>query len=533
LDTGKLLAHGAKLSDKLAIRNAIDVFRDRWCHIIEDALAEQFSQETYKKLYWLITTEANVLKRVINEISIIYKEAPERMVYVEREEAGEEGTELVKADDEAYEHACDQTRKNVVMKQVNRYTNLNNHTLVQVSVNKRTKKLDWELITFDNCEVYTSSKDWRHITAVKVYAGIRLPVEYGLQAKDAKKIVDEGNTADLWKVTNNRYTNEYTTAYVWVAGDVDGEDVENSGIICDDKIKVLEAGKVYRLRASETEETIVEVTDNPYKDSDGRTVLPFVVFDKSYPVGTRFNFSDGNDLIDLNINVAISMVLLNQLVKYQSFKQPVITTTKPEELPRPLRLDPAAALVLGIGRDGAAPTATTLDLEGNALAFFDLIKQRILLTLGNYGISPENFTMSATPQSGFALKISNMGKLEIRQDQVDMYRMAEKELFDVERTVWNTWAPMLGEDIIDTKAEFAIDFAELDYPQSTAEWIQEKGFNLSHNLISELDMIRESNPDMTEEMAEAKYAENKATNQRNGAIGVKLQPLGAAVGEES
>ena len=505
-------------SDKQAIQNIIDIYRDAWDYIISDALAAQFSPETYKNLYWLTTKELNIVKRVTNTLSMIYKSAPKRYVYTEREEDTENGVESVKVDDDAYLDAIDETRKNVVLKQVNRYTNLCNHTIVKICI--RGDKLDHDLMLFNNAEVYTDSKDWTKIQAVKYYCGLKLPssVVRRQQVTPGKVVIKTDVNEHAWVYSSGRLTLDYQDAVLYVK-----DDLVNDGQILNGEIKTLKGGKIYRLKADHGGETIVSEDDNLLREDDGSVMLPFVIFDKVFPVDKRFDFDQGNDLIDLNINVAIMMVLLNQVIKYQSFKQPVIITTDRKQIPNPLRLDPAAAIVLESSQRGET-SASTIDLEVDIESRLRVIERRILQVLSGYGISPENFTLSASAQSGLAMQISNQGKAEMREDQIDMYRMAENRMFEIERQVWNTFLPA-GKKAIDVKAEFAVDFAELEYPKSGQEWAQEKAFLLSRNAISEIDLIKESNPDITDEMAKAKHAENKAINRVSSAT---LAPLGVA-----
>ena len=114
------------------------------------------------------------------------------------------------------------------------------------------------------------------------------------------------------------------------------------------------------------------------------------------------------------------------------------------------------------------------------------LQDRIVYVLVGYGISPQNFTMSASPSSGFALKISNIGKLEARQNQMPLYRKNEQKIFHIERTIWNYHN--LSKPI-DMASSLIADFIEPNYPKSPDEQIKEDEFNLMHNITTEIDLL--------------------------------------------
>lgn len=488
---------------KQAVQNKIDIYRDNWDYIIEEELALQFSPDTYKNLFWLKTKELNILKRVVNELSLVYKTPPIRIAYTEN---GEE-----EVPDANYELATKDTNKNESLKACNRYTNLVNHSAIHISY--RNNKLDYQLYNFNNIEVFYSANDWTRIVAVKYYVGLSLPIARGgLQTSDPKKIERLGGTTDMVSIYK---TQDYDIAYIWTAEDIDDKD---NKILINDDIPYLQAGMIYTVKPSPGRgyETIIDEQPNTLTYPDGRVMLPFVIFDRIYPVDQRFDFTSGNDLVDLNLNVAIFMVLLNQLMKLQSFKQGVITGADPDSLPKPLFTDPQQWIALQPGRDGNVVDAKLLDLQANIEAFYKAIIDRVQNVLSGYGVSPQNFTMSATPSSGYALTISNMGKLEAREDQIDMYRAREKEIFEIERAVWNQNRPPV--EWIDVKSEFRVDFPEPSYPRTPQEESAYYSMYKLYNAITDIDVIMEYNPDLSPEEAEELYKKNKAINAKTMAL---------------
>lgn len=505
---------GTITATKQAVQNLIDIFKDNWYYIIRDELKDQVSLETYGKYKWLITQEINVLKRVVKDLSVIYKEPPERKAVIKTD--GEKGKldpdtgitaepKIIKNEDENYNLSQEDTNKDMVMQRLNQLTNLVNHTLLKITFRK--EKLDYDVINFNNAEIFSADEDWMEIIAVKHYFGLELPT---LDRREPFIKLSSGEGVPISPIQI------YREAKLWVAKDIPKKEilVANDG---DDE--VLQGGFIYTIKPLEDIEVIIDTQPIPYRNKDGEFVLPFVLFSKEYPFEKLLDFTTGNDLRDLNINVAILMIWLNTLEKYQSFKQIVFNTDDPDKIPNNFAMGPADALINPTKEGGG--DVQVLDLQTDIKSKFQVIKERIQTVLAGYGISPENFTMSASPQSGFSLKISNIGKIESRESQVPMYRFSENEVFDKEKIIWNVHNP--GKKISDD-AKFQIDFAELLFPKSPDEKVKEFNFLQLHNAKTDIDLIRTLNPDLSEEEAREELAKNKIINEANKPV-IGLSPI--------
>jgi hypothetical protein len=521
---------GHCLTIKYAVQNLIDIFKDRWEYIIREELRRQVSEESYAKQKWLITQELNILKRVVKELSLVYKKPAERkaVVPMDEEVEGEDGEEVSRDErvDENYEESQKETNKDFVLQNINKYTNLVNHTVLKV--NYRDNKLDYEQLNFNNIEVYTHPDDWMHIIGYKYYYGYQFPSgSYYCSNPYKEPSLRLSDTEGLALSP----VQTYSYAQLWLSEDADESVL--SEMLQNDDLTHLEGGYVYTVKPVGEIETIVDKREIPYKKTVTRndpltnksktietTVLPFVLYSKSYPVDELLDFSTGNDVRDLNVNVAILMIWVNQLAKFQSFKQIVFNTDNPEKIPDGMRVGPDD-IMINPTKEGDG-SVQVLDLQTKILDQFKLIKERIMTVLAGYGISPENFSMSASPQSGFALKISNIGKLEARENQIPGYAYSEKELFDIERTVWNYHRP---KEKISEESELVVDFAEVTFPKSSKEKAEEFNFLQAHNVVTEIDLIKSKNPDLTNEQALKLYMKNKAFNDANRPEPVQMNPI--------
>ena len=61
-----------------AANDRLSIYHDDWEEILEQMLSEQFHPENYKNIRIAKNTSQNIVKKVVNEISILYKDAPVR-----------------------------------------------------------------------------------------------------------------------------------------------------------------------------------------------------------------------------------------------------------------------------------------------------------------------------------------------------------------------------------------------------------------------------------------------------------------------
>ena len=491
----KLIKEQSNNAVKISVQELIDIYQDNWSHLIEQELRDQFTQKTYDKIKWLVTQELNLLKRWVNDTSMIYKKPAVRKAVRPVKEEGAEP-----AEDPQYAEMEQESNIDAIMPMVNKYTNLTNHVLLKPVW--RGGKMEYDIILFNNGEVFSHPDDWKKIIAVKYYAGLSLPVDYIYPGEgDVTKVgVNKGAKRDQF----GQLWSEYKRAFLYTLEDVTLGHLED-GVWVEE---TAEKGFIYTIEQKGKEEKIIDTQENPYRDEKGNVVLPFVLFSKEEAVDKLLNFTSGNDLRDANMNLAVNLTHLNSLLKFQSYKQAYIITDNKTRIPKEMMLDPMMMLLIksaeGKGQVGV------LDLQADIKATWETIKERITTVLAQQGISPQNYELSGTPQSGFALKINNQGKMEAREAQLPHYRKKEKELFELSRVVYNYHNP---NEQIPMDMEFQFDPAEIKFPMTQEETQNEFTFRKQYNAATAIDLIRSINPDLTEEQAREVYIKNKEFNQ--------------------
>jgi hypothetical protein len=265
-----------------AALNKLDLYKDDYEDIVRAAMKAQFHPENYKRLLYHVNQSQNVLKRVINEISMIYKAPAQRGLFTAS------GSEL---ESERYTEIQAETKLARKMRKVNRYTNLLNETLIFVTV--RGGKIAYDLLTPNLVTVIQSDDDPTRARAI-VYR------------------VDLVNTLGE---TEPRY-------YYW--------DEQGTHSILDKNF---------------VERVPIYTPDNyPYRTAEGLPVMPFVTIHRNDPDGTFWDQDTGNDLYNSTVLLGVKMTQFDYYYKVASFKQLYVRSE--EDVPMGQILDPLTAFVV-------------------------------------------------------------------------------------------------------------------------------------------------------------------------------------------
>lgn len=475
---------------KIYVANLKDVLNDNWDYIIDQELAYQFSATAYSRMYELKTKEINILKEVISRTALVYKTKPERNVIINEREIESENDVIEKEAeyDETYNEVVNQDLLNVLLKRVNFLTEGLNHVLLQVVYDEG--ELKYNVHTFDNCEIFTDDEDYRKIRAIKYYVGLELPNYYDVNT-DYNGKADPYSSSKIMK--QGGVFERYQYSYVYY--------VENDGTIW-----------VHKYKFQNGEE--IEVVDDEfpkqslYANEEGKYILPFVLFSSEYQTDSILNFTGNDDLLDATINTALNITHLNELLKYQSHLQGVIRTSDKDKFGKNLKIGAGNFLVIEAGDTGEG--VDVLNMQANFEMLWKVIKERIQTVMMNRGVKMY-FDGGGQALSGYALKMSMIDLLEKRQNDIDIYRFYEQELFSVIKSVWNFHNEKKIKD-----GKFNIDFGEIEFERSVGEEIQEWEFEFRNNISSPIDYLMYKNPDLTPEMAEQIYRDKIKKNKKIG-----------------
>jgi hypothetical protein len=120
-----------------AANERLSIFNDDWVDILETMMADQFNPENWKNIKMAINTSQNIVKKVVGEISIIYKDAPVRNI----------GENEILSDIYSYLNIDE------FMKRVNKYGTLLNDVLIRVGWDAYLEQITLDLHTPANTSV--------------------------------------------------------------------------------------------------------------------------------------------------------------------------------------------------------------------------------------------------------------------------------------------------------------------------------------------------------------------------------------------
>ena len=428
--------------------NRLSIYNDAWLDILDAEMDNQFNEKTRGDVKQMPAIDQNVLKRIVNEVSVVYQSPANRAFIIGEGDTAKE--------DENYNDLMNAIPINLTMEKTNRMTNLINESLIYIV--PRNDRIEYDILTSDLVEVYQNPENSKDVEAICF----------------TQTLVDTKGTATIYYI------------YWDVAGkhlkfDADFEPVSIEGNPND---------------------------ENPYKDPNnkGRTILPFVIFHKDFPINTVWNPTLGGDVVSNTKQVGVLLTYLNYLYKTQSFKQKYFTGVNVKDVLKDLVNDPLWNIVIN-SPDGKVGV---LDYQVAIDTLWEIIMAKIGAVANNYGMSLDNFKLVGAPESGYALKIKNLPLEKIVEGQIKLYRWHEKDLAEKTRIINNY---QFKNAKINEKAVFKIDFAEPVYPENPEDTRKQWTFDIQMGAKSAADYSIAVNPDLkSEKEAIESIKKNMKTN---------------------
>jgi hypothetical protein len=241
-------------------------------------------------------------------------------------------------------------------------------------------------------------------------------------------------------------------------------------------------------------------------------LIPFIELRKNLPVEEYWPTGE-IDLVQANQAINVLINNLNYAIHFQSFDQPWAKGVRKEDVDNGM-------LKMGVNKILASTDQGTdfglLGFSPKISETIDAIKGKIEMIAQRNNINI-GWSMSGDVQSGFALLIKNIDLMEARQEDVDYAEMQEQRIYDVIRVQVEYFK--LTYKLPDVNV--LVNFQEIDFPVNYKESIDQKEWELKHNIISEIDLIQ-SKHQVDEAEARRIWESNKRINQRFGNFGESL-----------
>ena len=230
----------------------------------------------------------------------------------------------------------------------------------------------------------------------------------------------------------------------------------------------------------------------------GYGVLPFMFTHRENQLDSFF-VDGADDIMSCNEHVNITMTELQLGLRFQMFGQPYVTGLQADKRLERAGSDTILDLPEGSIYDIVSPDA---DLQ----SVIETVKFQVDLVAQNNHLYVQFAQDGGEVPSGIALKIKDLERFEDYQDDIELWKMYEHELYKVEREI----AAYNG---ISLPESLKLDFNEPEYPKTMQDQILWDNHRLQNNLITRPKLMVEYNDDLSLAEAERIVAENESVNQ--------------------
>ena len=226
----------------------------------------------------------------------------------------------------------------------------------------------------------------------------------------------------------------------------------------------------------------------------GYGIIPFLFTHKEDQIDSFF-VEGANDIVNCNEHVNIKLTEVALGLRFQMFGQPWVSGMYGDKRLERAGSDTILDLPEGSTFGIAAP-------EGDINAVIESVKFQLDLVAQNNHLYVQFAQDGGETPSGIALKIKDLERFEDYQDDLDLYRMYEHDLYYIEKKIalYNN---------IKLPEELKIDFKEPEYPKTVQDQILLDEHRLKHHMIDEVGLLMEHNKDLSRPEAEALIQSNK------------------------
>ena len=229
-------------------------------------------------------------------------------------------------------------------------------------------------------------------------------------------------------------------------------------------------------------------------------IFPFIFFHREEQIDSFF-VEGANDIISANEHINITMTEMQLGLRYQMFGQPVASGVMADQ-----NLARAGSNeILMLGDNGKFEIVSP---QGNIDAVIENIKLQLeLVALNNHLYITFSDTGGEVP-SGIALKIKDVERMEDYQDDKELFRAFEHDLYKLEHEIAS-----FNDIKLPDPDKFQIDFHDVEYPMTTQDEILKNNFELQNNLTTQAHILMKSNRDLTLKEAIKQIQDNKEVNK--------------------
>ena len=231
----------------------------------------------------------------------------------------------------------------------------------------------------------------------------------------------------------------------------------------------------------------------------GYGVIPFVFTHRENQIDSFF-VEGACDIVDCNEQVNITMTELQLGLRFQMFGQPWVTGVYSDKGMKRTGSDSILDLPEGASFGIASP-------GGNIQSVIESVKFQVDLVAQNNHLYVQFAQDGGEVPSGIALKIKDLERFEDYQDDIELWRMYEHELYSIEKAI----ASYNG---VNLPNELKLDFIEPEYPKTVQDQILSDNHALQNNLMTQPQLLQKYNKDLSIEEAANIVKANKQENEQ-------------------
>ena len=238
---------------------------------------------------------------------------------------------------------------------------------------------------------------------------------------------------------------------------------------------------------------IVSEFENPYG------IIPFVFTHREDQIDSFF-VEGATDIVNCNEQVNIALTELNLGMRFNMFGQPWVNGIRSDQS----LLRAGSNTILDMGEEGVYNITSP---QGNIVEAIENIKFQMELVALNNHLFIQFAESGGEVPSGISLMIKDLDRKEDYYDDIALWRMYEKDFYDVEKSI----ASYIGISLPD---EFGVDFYEVEYPKTVQDQILKDDFDIKNNLITRAKIMVRDNKDLSIEQAQLIIDENRNVNEQ-------------------
>jgi len=237
-------------------------------------------------------------------------------------------------------------------------------------------------------------------------------------------------------------------------------------------------------------------------------ILPFVFTHREDQIDSFFVEGAG-DIINCNEQVNIGLTEMNLGLRFNMFGQPWVKGLRADQE----MMRAGSNTILDMGEDGQYNVTSP---SGNIAEAINNIKFQIELVASNNHLWIQWAESGGEVPSGISLMIKDLERKEDYFDDIAMWRLYERDFYEVEKAIANYNGISLSED-------FGVDFEEVEYPTTVQDQILKDQFDLEQNLITRAKMMVRDNKDLTIDQAQGIIDANRQTNESESSQSIFAQ----------